>query len=840
MSNELYQNSPRKRRKKISEVEIAIKEANSLYIQNNLDKCITKAREVLSKFPRSDRAYFLLGLVFEEKKDIIKAYNFYMIAAQLMKNNYDLWYKLYTLSDSLRLFSDKLYFLQIIQRYKNSRELVLEKTGLFKLLKNKYKVLECRIELFEFDGVDFEIFEKIRNETKHKSRTSILAILLIRYYKRNIKACGLEFLMNCIRLQYDSGYLIGTKNLIENYIFPHIDFVPNDIRIIYVVCCLANSQSEDTTLFKNRYENTESENTAEYEITYESLSERVFSASTSIFRDLHRDASYTKTLRLDTFEQEMLSDAEQKGKYERYSSLDNFLTDKDFWESFNEQEQIKKLVDILIELKMFQYSIRLIEILLKRSESLQEFCNFKLGEISRLTNDNNMASLYFENVLKINPDNNLAKSKLYDIYSILGNKDMLSYYKTVNSLINYVDDISNKEKERYRFSIEDCLRFREVYSESRRAFEVDDNSYLKIASPLIEDFLKNEFIFISNSKFKKYSTINDRRIENLKTHNVEVYDRKSRVKIEDNARYLSLHGLDTDEWFYLCFEFIISKIKNKNFSEASVLIRRCMSAEIFIKRRDLLIVLFSLGVKHSLYTNDMFLLTYIFKKTIAVFNNYNLSHYFFYLMNFFVDPLSDLSCGKFLRNIRRYHMRSFVSQKIINIEDFTNSSEDESSNDKSLEESRELRPVFEYKVDFLCLLNSYIGRSVFRKTFKVLDEITQPISLNAEILKWIIYALACKSRNNQEKNKIIKKALAGLNNLLKRCDEEQKYVLMYNIGKVYDMVGFVGYAERYYKDAYQTSNKELKRMCQLNLILIYKKSGNLVLLNRYYEDDFEK
>jgi general transcription factor 3C polypeptide 3 (transcription factor C subunit 4) len=99
--------------------------------------------------------------------------------------------------------------------------------------------------------------------------------------------------------------------------------------------------------------------------------------------------------------------------------------------------------------------------------------------------------------------------------------------------------------------------------------------------------------------------------------------------------------------------------------------------------------------------------------------------------------------------------------------------------------------------------------------------------------------IACKSRNNNEKDSVIKFALKNLVELCGKVKGEQKFAIVYNIGKVYDMLGYIGYAERYYKEAYQTSNRELKRMIRFNLILIYKKNNNSTLLEKYYEDDIQ-
>ncbi|EOB14880.1 transcription factor TAU-like protein [Nosema bombycis CQ1] len=849
MNNELSLRSTKNKRRKYTEIELAIKEANSLYVKNDLDQCIIKTKNILSRFPRCDRAYFLLGLIFEEKKDIIKAYNFYMIAAQLMKNNYELWSKLYTLAGDLNLFSDKLYFIQIIQRYKNSRDLVIEKMGLYKMLKNKYKALECKIELFEFDGIDFEIFGKIRNETKHKIRTSILATCLIRYYKKNPKACGIEYLMNCIRLQYDSGYLIGTKDLLEKFIFPDLVIISNDIRIIYIVCCLAANTTDEEAPFKGEYKTNEVDSTKANEFDYGKISEKIFSSTKSILDDFDTNKSFSKTLKLDTFDQTEQLELFEDTKYEKYSDLNIFLSDDNFWNSFREENEIKPLIEVLIDLNMLDYATKLITKLLSVCSSLNEFCNLKLGEISCLLDDYNMASVYFEKVLQINPDNVIVKSKLYNIYQKLGNKDMSSHYKTVNSLISYVDDISNKEKKDYRFSLEDCQQFRDLYCESRRMFGIDFKEHIKITRPLIDDFLKNEFIFIQSAKFKNFMTADDRKIESLKGYKFAEDDPDKKAKIIENVRHLSLHGLDTDEWFYVLFEYITSKIENRNYSEASFLLRRCLIAHLFVKRKDLIMTLFLFSVKHGLHNNDLVLLTYSFKKIIPIFGNYNLSHYFFYLANYFIEPQIQYAFGKFMRNIRRYFSRSYIENQNIII-DNTNTTDattlEESSsitgniNDSTqIISSKNSFAPYKFKVDPLCYLNTFLNKSVFTKTYKDIGKIRQPLSINEEILKTLIYVIACKSRNNNEKDSVIKFALKNLVELCGKVKGEQKFAIVYNIGKVYDMLGYIGYAERYYKEAYQTSNRELKRMIRFNLILIYKKNNNSTLLEKYYEDDLQ-
>ena len=69
-------------------------QANWDWSQDKLDQAIEKLLEVIRIFPDYPQSYHRLGLIFEEKKELLKAAHYFTLYAQLNKNkegNRDLW-----------------------------------------------------------------------------------------------------------------------------------------------------------------------------------------------------------------------------------------------------------------------------------------------------------------------------------------------------------------------------------------------------------------------------------------------------------------------------------------------------------------------------------------------------------------------------------------------------------------------------------------------------------------------------------------------------------------------------------------------------------------------------
>lgn len=882
---------PKSKRHKLAKIDITQKltEANRLFVRNDFSNCITILKNVLKKSPKNSKAYFMLGLVFEEMKDDIKAYNFYLVASQLMRTNFGLWQKLFELSTKLNLLTDKLYFIEILQKHSNTRELVAEKFKICKILKKKYKILEVMIEFFYFDGVDFKIFEKIKQETKHKLRTAVCANMLIKYFKKNVYKCGMEFLMNIIRLQFDTGYFFGTRNLIEDYLIQNKIDLPNDIRLIYMICNLMNN--EDFVKFKeneqtneeqfynyeikscqntNNFENNEdlkicdnindeyfkTDNFENFDLLnedlcenqdrsdetngYKLISEKIFNSKESIFANLNienDDMRYevTQTLNLSEFLTGKSSNTEDE--------LDKLIKDQNFWKTFEETEILNSLLEILDTLNMNDKYFLIIQNLEKFTK-FEEFFLEKYGYFYYKTKNYDMTVYYYQRLLGINPDNNKIKTKLYEIYVHFGNTDLADKFKTISKLIHYIDDVKSDEKSKH-YSVEKCNEFRDVYLKCKNLFDYDINQFLKESNFLVEDFINNKYIF---------STL-----------------KKTNIIFKEDTRPKSLHGLNSDEWAGILIDFILANITLNNFSEVSYLLKKCLSCEIFRKKKVYYKFVF-LTIKHSIHLNDLKLLQFCFSKVFITFYDYNWANFYFYLLNFFSNYNSKRSYTNILRNIRRVfkrnniYIKKYKNYKSLNVENNKNDLETKNKLDNninfldynnnsnkiiSLSQEINMHNISETKITTYqekfskyksltlnLLLGSFFTKSISPKSYKLINNIILDGNLKNKLIYNLILIITFKCRINENKNEMLKEGLNGLKNLLNICSNQEFFMVSYNIGVVYHMLGYVGFAEKYYKECLLSKNMELKRLARLNLLIIYKKNNPFCFKKYFEEDDF--
>lgn len=840
-------------------------EANRLFVRNDFSNCISILKNVLKKSPKNSKAYFMLGLVFEEMKEDIKAYNFYLVASQLMKTNYGLWQKLYELSTKLNLITDKLYFIEILQKHKNTRELVAEKYMICKILKKKYKILEVLIEFFYFDGVDFEIFEKIRSETKHKLRTAICANMLIKYFKSNVYKCGMDFLINIIRLQFDTGYFFGTRNLIEDYLIKNKIDLPRDIRLIYLICNLMNDEkfikikendqkdqnlkNEDIFLkeIMNNSKNYKVFNNGKDKVNileinedyfecynvkdkdfieekeYKLLTEQIFESKESIFANLNINNDEYKyevsqTLNLSNF----LSNS----PFNVHDNIDRLINDQVFWKNFIEIKVLNSLLDILDTLNMNDKYFLIIQNLEKYTK-FEEYYLEKYGYFYYKIKNFDLSVFYYQKLLEINPDNNKIKTKLYEIYIYFGNIDLANKFKTISKLIHYIDDIKNDEKSK-NYSIEKCNEYRQVYLKCMKLFDHDINLFLKECYFLVEDFVNNKYIFSS-----------------LK---------KTNIIFRDNTRPKSLHGLNSEEWADVLIDFILAKITLNDFFEVSSLLKKCLACEIFRKKKVYYKFVY-LTIKHSIHLNDLSLLQFCFSKVFSTFYDYNWANFYFYLLNFFSDYNSKRSYSNMLRNIRRVFKRNnifikksknFKFNKLIQVNDDNNfyvSSEIEKQKFNDVITNTSImnykRKISKYKsLTLNLLLGSFFTKSISPKSYKLINNIILDENIKNKLIYNLILIITFKCRINENKNEMLKEGLNGLKNLLPLCSNEEYYMVNYNIGVVYHTLGYIGFAEKYYKECLSSNNMELKRLSRLNLLIIYKKNNSVCYRKYYEEDDF--
>ncbi|WUR04009.1 transcription factor tau-like protein [Vairimorpha necatrix] len=763
---------------------------NTSFVRNDFPTCISLLKTILSLDPKNPNAYFMLGLIFEELKDDLKSYNFFLISSQLMRSNYQLWHKLYELSTKYNLLLDKLYFIQKLQRNKNTRELVVEKLQIYKILKYKYKVLETKIELFYFDGVDFNIFNVIRNETRHKRRTGQCALLLIKYFKENPNKCGLGFLCEIIRLQYETGYFYGTRNLIEKYLI-NTSEMTQDIRIIYIICVLINRDTTKNEEIQDKSDDIEDLDNFEDAQFRESL----FEAQGSVFKNIiSKDKSYSKTLNINTI---LSNDCS-------FTDLESLINDEYFWNNFKESKYIKGLLKVLENLSMFDLYLEILNKLEHKVTDMREFVYKSKADFYYKKGDLNNSLFYYQKILEINPDLNSVKTNLYEIYKKLGNVDLANKFCTVASLINFVDDIENKNK--FECSKEKCNENRDLYTKSRVLFKENRNEeYFVSVRPLVDEFLENRLIFPKYKKHKLF-TKDSNLIENLSAIS---------SNNDTHVRYLSLSGLNIDEWSAVLLEFTISNIKKGNLKEASHLLKKSLECEIFKKRQDIYLQFIFMTIKHCIFYNDLHFLTSCIKKAIKVTRDYSWSNLYFYLLNFFPDYILKRSYGNIQMNIRRTYKRNGQCLK-----------------------NKENAAISTYKnLDLNILLSSFFVKNIAKRSYKILKDIVLNDNFRDKMTYYLILIITYKCRNNETKNEMLKEGINGLKKLLEESNKEEYCNVCYNLGVTYHTLGYVGIAEKYYKEAMKSQNKELRRMGRLSLMIVYRKNNSHLLKKLYDEDE---
>lgn len=222
--------------------------ANSLYVKNDFYKCIEVLKEVIRLSPKNSHAYFTLGLIFEERGEFTEAYHCFLVTAYLQKNNYELWRKLYDYSRILGYERERIYFIEVLQKKDNNREMIIEKMNLY--CGNKLKELMCRIELFEFDGVDDNIFTDIYKETNHKARIGRLSRMLYRYLLKNGNKCSNYYIEQLIKLKYQASSFNNLKTIFDKYLLTRTE-IDIELRTIYIIASVYNGNNENISKFIN-------------------------------------------------------------------------------------------------------------------------------------------------------------------------------------------------------------------------------------------------------------------------------------------------------------------------------------------------------------------------------------------------------------------------------------------------------------------------------------------------------------------------------------------------------------------------------------------------------------
>ncbi|UYI27014.1 hypothetical protein J0A71_04g08620 [Encephalitozoon cuniculi] len=747
--------------------------ANNLYVRNDLGRCTEVLKEAICLVPRNPQPYFTLGLIFEERGDITKAYYCFLVAAHLQKNNYGLWSKLYDYSRQLGYNRERIYFIEVLQRRGSKREMVVEKMSLYQ--GDKFRELTCRIELFEFDGVDDGIFRAIHEEITHKARLARLAKKLLGHLSKDEASCSDYYVEQLIILKYEASDFGDMKMVFDRHLLRRNVTLSVRLRVIYIMACLHGEKDRN---------------------------------------------------------------AEE--------CIDSFLEDDEVWSEIADVDLLKQLVDLLIENDMASEVTRLLGRIRNRFGDQREFVYWKLGRMLHDKGEYDEALLYYKLVLETNPGNDDVKSRIHSIYTGLGNHEMAKKYETIAQLIGIVD---GRNKKGCAYSPEMCMGTRALY-ESTKAFVNDREKFIESNGTLVDDFLKNRFIF--EKKKKRSSTgiglYRQRHSSNPAALEPGGGDRVMRDGASDGFRFVDLHGLSIDEWFNVVSGQIFSLLSIRRIEEAMSLIFRSLEAYIFRHRSDIICKLAFAGLKASLMFGEFGDFVSLIRSMICHTGNYSYAYLLFYFSNFFMSfqKNSDFSYfQKYLQRVCRRRLRISLS------------SEDESSS-MPLEpgEKPEDGEMGVYEgapcaevcredgtrrratgVSHFLFLNAHIPNLLQSKTVEMMSSLQMEGSPSEGIILASMFLIHSKSRRVSDRNMFVRKGISVLKRLKERSRGEDARIISYNIGKAYQFFGFPGLAESFYVEALGTSNTELRRLAQFNLYLIYKKNNTMQLFKNIVDGD---
>ncbi|KAM0671258.1 hypothetical protein CWI42_090820 [Ordospora colligata] len=730
--------------------------ANNMYVRNELGKCIQILKEAICLCPKNPRPYFTLGLIFEEQKEYPKAYYCFLVAAHLQKNNYGLWRKLYEYSRRLGYEKERIYFIEVLQKKGNMREMVLEKMQLYG--EDRFKELCCRIELFEFDGADDQIFELIKQSATHKAKLGRLAKKLQTYLLNAGSRCSDYYVIQLILLKYDALDTADMNMLFEKHVSTRAIALDAKLRVIGIIANLEDEKSNE----------------------------------------------YCK-------------------------DLWEFLDDEEVWTEQIELCMLRHLVEVLVGKGMVDEVTRLLSRVRNKFEDQKEFVYWKMGCVFHDCGRDEEALLYYKLVLEINPVNDMVKSCIHSIYVKQGNAEMARRYETIKQLIEIVDG-KNKYGEAY--SVEKCMDMRVLY-ELTKGLKEEPERFIESNQVLVNDFLKNKRVYERRKKSKSMMTkiCKPRRIGREIEQNKKESESVRVDDVHEGFRLADLHGLNVDEWFDVVSGHICSLLIAGRFEEATAMVFKGLEAHVFRCRNDLMIKLVFIGLKISLVLGDFGDFVTLVRSLICHTGNYSYTYLLFYFSNFFMFFHKDGDFSYFQKYLQRVCRRRLM---ISNTE--YSSSDEEDINDVNVDKKEEIgeRECLRRNVvgvTHFLFLNSLVPNLLQAKTVEMVSSIERESSPSESIILASMFLMHSKSRRVSDRNMFVKKGVAILKDLRERCIAEgggdDACIASYNIGKAYQFFGFPGLAERFYLEALNASDVELKRLAEFNLYLIYKKSNTM-------------
>lgn len=825
-----------------------LKEANALFVGGFYDQCFGVLENAVRLVPSDPRPFYVLGLIHEERQCYRKAQMSYFISALLKKSDTSMWRKV--LSTSLMLDDGKkqAMALERIYRREPSEGLLVKRLECLKKLNKKYWVIGCEIEMFDYQGVDNGIFDKFK-DTNHVLEIKRLCKRLLKCIARNEDARTEYFLRHTIYNLYKLRDWKSILDLMRRYYMKVCAQPAPEIRAIYCTAVaytecrrtvgaggVADStnntvdiDSTDNMTDSNKSMNEmveqggsegrakdimidiESiENLSEGEDITDLIEEKYVANLVESIMNEEREAEDKEAAGMPSGMQYRndgssvqdtamgLPSGEPRSMPKELASLiadrktvknltDDIIADDHFWGDLKDEKYIDDLADCLQEGGMADQAVALLERLLTKNACVKT--TMKIADFYLRKGDGEKALECYHDVLAEEPMNMQVKSQLYEIYQGMGEPELAKEYETTMQAYRYAEAQEKETKSSHRYSFRRCCALRRLYERANRVLDADGSKYAEHTHELLDDFFGNKFVTARKKSFRSFLN----RYERVKGEIVPAEKGLGKHKMTEKLiRVSSLHGLDTEEWFYTLSNTVVCHMQANRLDEAKALIERGMAAYVFHDPR-FMTQLHLLGLRAALLLSDFELVVRVVR-SVSEYHGQTAAYLLYFLCNFVPGFYRYTSFGNFQKNMQR------VSRRMVN-------------------EGTPVPPFMH--------LSAYVPRHLFTPTVDFLAAIAQESRrVDSRVLACSIYLTHTKSRTLVDK---MKYAQAGIR--LLRDAEGGAAIRHYNLGKAYHFYGYYGQAEKYYLMAIAEGSEELKKMSVFNLSLIFKKNKSKKVLS---------
>jgi len=173
------------------EMERRMGEANSAYVNKDLEKAVDICLQIIKAEPKALGPYHLLGLVYEERGEMSKAIEAFMLAALLSQRDWDLWKRVAQMASENNQLKAAVYcWTRILNAEPDNQELRWARSMAYFEMGEFQKSLDCFRYLLKHSRHDPAILRQVASCYSHleKPRSGVNVLMkYIEWFKKMVR-----------------------------------------------------------------------------------------------------------------------------------------------------------------------------------------------------------------------------------------------------------------------------------------------------------------------------------------------------------------------------------------------------------------------------------------------------------------------------------------------------------------------------------------------------------------------------------------------------------------------------------------------------------------------------